>query len=246
MNIDNLLVHKPNGKKERIGRANDGGYVIITDENDTEKYDLFLSAGINDDVSFENALLEKYPYLEKCLAFDGSISDLPKDANPKIEFVKKNICGLIATPSDTSVTNLHKEMEGYKNIFLKIDIEEAEFAFFHFLSREQMMQFKDIVVEFHFPFTQEKWDILGKIKETHWLVHHHGNNSCGTVIFDLSNGGKVEIPRVFEVCYIRKKDGITLELSDDPIPSAIDQRNVVEKEEIILSGYPYNILKQEL
>lgn len=116
--MENFPIKKTEHPKIRLGRKSDGGYVIC-DIPDIE-YDLFLSGGICDDISFEEALLNKYPSL-KCIAFDGTVDSLPSN-NPRIEFVKKNIGG----ESTDSLTNLKEYMADHKNIFLKMDIEGHE------------------------------------------------------------------------------------------------------------------------
>ena len=50
-----LICYEPPKSKVRIGRQNDGGYVII----DGYYYDLMLGCGISDDSSFEHAFLQK-------------------------------------------------------------------------------------------------------------------------------------------------------------------------------------------
>lgn len=71
---DYLRIYRPNYPKRRLGRDNDGGYVICDMSGD---YDLMISGGIDKDISFEYQLLELYPKLI-CHAFDGSIDTLPE------------------------------------------------------------------------------------------------------------------------------------------------------------------------
>ena len=49
----------------------------------------------------------------------------------------------------------------------------------------------------------------------------------------------IEVPNVFECTYIRKKVGETLAYNTDPIPSPLDQPNLVNVEEIKLTGPPF-------
>jgi len=233
MNINFLEIYKPN-KKIRLGRNNDGGYVLV--DIDT-KYDLFISCGVSDDVSFENNVLERYQYLPKCLAFDGTIDKIPV-ANSKIEFIRKNI----GSTNTTEITNLHNEIINYNNILLKMDIEGSEYEWFASLNEQQMKSFKQIVIEFHYPFINEStWSILGKLQQYFYLCHLHANNHCGTTTFNTTDGKLLIVPNVFECCYIRK-EGQILERSDAPIPDPeLDQPNV-DKDEIQLIGYPYNTL----
>ena len=95
----NLLeVKNPNNKKIRLGKKNDGGYIIV----DNLEYDLIISCGIADDISFEKDILLKFPNI-KVLAYDGTINNLP-EPNNKIQFIKKNISDI----DSNTTTNLKK------------------------------------------------------------------------------------------------------------------------------------------
>ena len=106
----------------------------------------------------------------------------------------------------------------------------------------QNVKFKQITMEVHFNHLStntfnidQKLQILGKLAETHWLIHVHPNN-YGKII---NNDGFI-LPAGIEFTYIRKD---FLELNDEPVPSSIDQKNSPHIElEHDLKGYPYNTL----
>lgn len=226
--IHSLQVYKINNKI-RIGRNHDGGYVIA----DGYDYDLLIGCGIKDDDSFEHDFLKKYQNIN-CLAFDGSVNSIPH-THDRINFFKK----FISYKNDNNYTNLHNEINDYNNIFLKMDIEGGEYAWFYTLSHQQINKFKQIVIEIHFPFEEVKWFILDKLASTHYLIHFHGNNCRKTR--KINN---IEIPDVFECTYIRKDlFNNQLELNEQPIPSSLDMTNHNKKPEIELSGYPYSTIK---
>lgn len=104
-----------------------------------------------------------------------------------------------------------------------MDIEGAEIPWLKCLSDEQMQKFSQIVMEFHFPFTEEEIEIFKKINKNHVLFHFHGNNCPAGVI----NHKGVIIPNVFECTYVNKKyiDMLNLELNSDNIPTQIDMPN---------------------
>ena len=52
--MDNLILYNSPFLKQRIGKLNDGGYVIAILP---DKYDLLISGGISNDISFEENLL---------------------------------------------------------------------------------------------------------------------------------------------------------------------------------------------
>ena len=71
---------------------------------------------------------------------------------------------------------MHDLINSKKNIFLKMDIEGGEYPWLHSLSKNQLLKFKQIVIEFHSPFLKYRYDTLEKLSQTHFLVDIHGNN----------------------------------------------------------------------
>ena len=238
MSLDYLIVYKSKHPKIRIGSINDGGYVIA----DNLEYDCCISCGIADDINFEKEFLKKYPNVA-IIAFDGTIDRLPEE-NSKIQFIKKNITSF----ESEKTTNMHYLFEKYNNIFLKMDIETYEFRFLDSLSMDQLKKIKQIVIEFHFPFSEPgfthldaplpisiKTGVLKKLAETHTLIHLHGNNCCGITMYGIS-----VVPNVFECTYVRKDVQDTSEYNEDPIPSHLDRPNV-NAPDIDLNHYPFVI-----
>ena len=225
MDLSHLQVYKSSHKKLRIGKDYDGGYIICDIPN--IKYDIFISGGIETDISFENSFLEKYPDID-CVAYDGTISDLPSGANPKIQFHKKNLGD---TNSDTN-SNLQEYFEKYNNIFMKMDIEGWEDQLFSSIRDDQLSKISQLVIEFHNPYLVT---VPSRLAKTHWLVHFHPNNCCGM--------GPNGVPNVYECTYIRKDYDSEVVPNLDPIPNPdIDMPNVPSNPDIILSSHPF-ILK---
>jgi hypothetical protein len=237
MSLDSLIVYESKYPKIRIGEEDrDGGYVIA----DISGYDLLLSCGISNDVSFEKDFLSRYPV--KAYGFDGTIEGLPEPVN-NLEFVKLNI-----GPRDTDLTtNMHTLINSHNNIFLKMDIESYEFRWLHSLSTDQMKKFKQITMEIHFPFTENdiahfdvplpvntKMSVLDKLAYTHRLIHFHGNNYCETTIYS-----DVNVPNIFECTYVRKDDHEFCGYNTVPVPHPLDRPNIPSMPEFYFSGYPY-------
>lgn len=169
-------------KKIRLGKDNDGGYVIYDDL----KYDLLIGCGISNDLSFEEDFVKKYNC--KSFVYDGTINKLPKHKYDHKWFNQNIYKG-----------SLKNELKDNKNIFLKMDIEGHEWEFFKDADLENISQ---MVIEFHDNrnFTID-YDVLKKIEETHYLIHIHGNNFRKRQL-------KIEdklIHSIFEVSYINKK-----------------------------------------
>lgn len=220
----------------------DGGYVIA--ENLT--YDGCISCGISDDINFEKEFHKKYPDTP-IFAYDGTINALPEE-HSAITFIRKNI----TSQNTDTTTNLSDMFEKYDNLFLKMDIETYEFRWLQSMTNEQLRKVKQIVIEFHFPFTDrrfpnldaplpidEKIKVLEKVSKTHTLIHLHGNNCCG-----VSNFEGHTVPNVFECTYLRNDIQQPLKYNTVPIPSPLDRPNV-NSSDIILDSYPF-VFKKDI
>jgi hypothetical protein len=221
-----LTVYKSPFNKIRLGKDYDGGYIIV-DIPDIN-YNVLIAGGICNDISFEEDFINKYSNV-KCFAFDGTINNLPKE-NTNIIFIKKNI----GFENNYKETNLHDIIDNYDNIFVKVDIEGGEIPWIKSLSNKQMNKFEQIVIEFHFPFTDEEVEVFDKINKNHVLIHFHGNNACG-----IRKHKDVYIPNIFECTYLHKKYFIDIpELNRDLIPGKLDMKNTWNYE-IYINYYPF-------
>jgi hypothetical protein len=221
-----LTVYKSPFNKIRLGKDYDGGYIIV-DIPDIN-YNVLIAGGIETDISFEEDFINKYKNV-KCFAFDGTINNLPKK-NSNIIFIKKNI----GFRNNYKETNLHDIIDNNDKIFVKVDIEGGEIPWIKSLSNKQMNKFEQIVIEFHFPFTDEEVEVFDKINENHVLIHFHGNNCCS-----VRKHKDVYIPNVFECTYLHKKYFIDIpELNTDLIPSKLDMKNTGNYE-IYINYYPF-------
>lgn len=222
--MEHLRVYESPYQKVRLGKNNDGGYIICDIDSN---YDILLAGGIANDISFENALLEKYTELHG-VAFDGTIASCPRRTQNRLHFVKKNVGAV----ESASVSNLREYFTQYNNIFMKMDVEGGEVPLFKSLSDTDLLKIKQLVIEIHSPSDT----ILPiRLAKTHWLVHLHANNCCGTASID-----GVTVPKVFECTYIRRESDDNFPLNKRPIPDTdLDQPNVVGKPEIELYGPPF-------
>jgi hypothetical protein len=183
-------------KKFRLGVIGDGGYVLCELDGG---YDCYISAGVSNEESFSRDFINKYDMNEtNSFAFDATINDFPYDYTKKITFIKKNIGDI--NNHDTS--NLIELCNKYNNIFLKMDVEGAEYPWLKCLSETNLNSIKQLVVEFHCLNNNscgttmvDKFKCLQKLNNTHYLVHAHGNN-CGSIL----NG----IPETLELTFVNK------------------------------------------
>jgi hypothetical protein len=222
-----LTVYSSPFPKLRLGKDYDGGYIIV--DIPKVKYSILLAGGISDDISFEEMFLKKYKYT-KCVGFDGTVNELPKQ-HPNIVFIKKNI----GSEETDTLSNLHELIDENDNIFVKMDIEGGEVPWINSLNDEQVNRFAQIVIEFHDPFREKEICMFNKLNKNHILVHFHPNNCCGT-----RDHKGVIIPNVFECTYIHKKF-FTCEpkLNSESIPSKLDMQNVLYRDEIYIDHSPF-------
>ena len=225
--MESLTVYKPLHPKVRIGNKYDGGYVIVDELGD---YDLFLSGGISNDISFEVDFLNRHQSVN-CIAFDGTIQNIPPHSlGDRLQFVKKNI-GFQET---STVTNLHSYLNTHSDIFMKMDIEGGEYPFLSTLSDKELSNIKQLVIEFHNPYNLS---IPSRLSKTHWLVHIHANNAlAGRGVFY----GSTFVPAIYECTYVRKDLYSILQQNSDPIPNpAVDKPNIPTSQDIPLNMLPY-------
>jgi len=222
MDVSLLTVYQSPVPKIRLGNDNDGGYILadVTYPPNT----IFVSAGIGNDISFEEAFIAKYG--QNCFAFDGTV-DL---SNSLIEFEKKNI-----GPFNTeTTTNLQHLIMSHNSLFLKMDIEGGEVEWLKSLGNE-ISKFQQIVIEFHTPFDASTQSIFALLNRFHVLIHFHANNCCGTR--DISG---VLVPNIFECTYLNKTYfSKNPELNTDSIPSSLDMKNLLHKDEIVINYPPF-------
>ena len=239
LNPKYLSIYKtlPQIKKLRIGRDNDGGYVCC---QLPVNYNLLISCGIADDISFEEQFVSKYNCT--CVAFDGTIGGLPNPNSP-INWVKKNI----GITNDANTTNLTNYIDDYikhfqcalPNIFLKMDIEGHEIAWINSIDEKYFEYFQQIIIEFHWPFTPEAAAAIKKLNKYFMLAHLHGNNACGMRTF-----ANVNFPNVFECTWIKSAYSMN-SYSTEPVPGPLDMPNLPHMEDLNLNHKPFKYGKQE-
>lgn len=244
INIDDITVYKSPYEKKRYGRPADGGYVAVKLPC---KYDVLLSGGIANDVTFECDLLDDldipHAYLydhtitqpDSNWPLEESLKNNPQFSDKRINIIPKNI----GHRNIETETNLNDTMRDFDNIFIKMDIEAHEFRWLRSLTPENMNKIDQMVVEVHFhpDITEQAWSIFELINKTHVLVHVHANNWDGLRSYSLVDGRHV--PKVPECTYIHKKYVDDLQVNDVPLPCDIDMINFSHQEELSLAYEPF-------
>ena len=228
--IKNLKVYKINTPLFRNGKENDGGYVVP--EIAFIESEALLGYGIADDPSFEIAYSKKYK--KPSYGFDCGVQNVVS-STPEFHFISECIGSskhLYPSQHDSGNTSSFSEqikklhLEN-KKIFIKMDIEGAEYQAFEdiFNHHEQVT---GIVLEIHFENKLRTLNALGLLRNLNknfYLIHIHGNNCVGSEI----SSGKIKgsMPRVIELTFINKSlvKVEPFELSTFSSPTVIDMPN---------------------
>jgi hypothetical protein len=210
-------------KKIRLGRDNDGGYVMLDNFENTQAVYGF---GIANDFSWEEGILRRIGNVYVFM-YDHTI-DPPNVKDEHLKWRKIGICGKNSRGQDLkTLEELLKEDGnfGKENIVLKMDVEGAEWDVFSTISEEVMNKFSQIVVEFHDMCNLNKdhynkmLNALNKINATHQVIHIHGNNYGNYLVI-----GGIPMPETLEITYLRRKDWRFKE-NAQVYPTKLDQPN---------------------
>ncbi len=162
--------------KKRLGRDNDGGYVVC-EKLSREK--ILYSFGISNDVSFEKDM-SRLGY--ECFMYDHTINELPED-DVRFHWCKIGIAGKTETNNLKFLETLlrmnnHDKISG---MFLKMDVEGAEWDFMEHTKMDIFKQFDQIAFEIHDLHNHNNTDkivsCMRKLLETHAIIHIHANNN---------------------------------------------------------------------
>ena len=195
-------VDAPNVNYIRVGKDNDGGYVMFDDFDGVK---VAYSFGIGRDVSWDEDMAARGIDI---FMYDHEIDALPKD-NPKFHWSKTGLTGVF-NPAHPELETLPRliEQNGHAdehNMILKMDIEASEYNVLKAIDASTLKRFKQLAMEFHGLMHSELENAIGlsldKLNVTHQLVHVHGNNFSGYIV----RGGLV-LPEVIECTYLRRSD----------------------------------------
>ena len=203
----------------RVGDDNDGGYVL---ENDINQKDVCLSFGIGSNYSFDSAMSK---LCSEVRMFDHTIQE-PK---PLFTNMKFSALGLASESKINYVTlsEILHQIHPDDDIILKIDIEGDEWEILNGLSRQNLLRFKQIVIELH--GIHEIADevkfrkIVGALKnlnQTHSLKNLHANNWAN---IEIIRG--IATPDVVEATYARRKEEVFQSTQTVDILSELNQPN---------------------
>jgi hypothetical protein len=225
------------GKFVRVGKNNDGGYVML-DDLKKETIDAAYSFGISNDVSWDESIAARGIDV---FMYDHTIDRLPMQ-HPGFHYFETGVTGHkkgtnLKTLSEIITANHHTSS---KNLIMKMDIEDCEWDVFDETSSDIINKFSQIVIEFHrlYPsvFEQKYFfiiNVLNKINQTHQSIHVHANNYMPSMWIE-----KLVLPDVLEVTYIRRSDAKDRLLANTRrFPTEADQPNMPGSSDIYLDRF---------
>jgi hypothetical protein len=216
----------------RMGRDNDGGYVIS--DRAVQQAQGMLSFGVNDDWSFDQQWRDLKPQ-DRIHAYDGTIS--PSRMTPDVRHSYREFFGGLAehfpvniasTPGlgqssfDDAMLRMNRD-----SVFIKMDIEGGEWQLTECVLTHAAAV-TGMVIEFHNTARLRPLfcDTIRRYQEQFHIIHIHPNTSC-----DYADDG---FPTVVEFSFLRR------DLVPDPhtrlrchIPG-LDQANVAGTDDVAL------------
>lgn len=204
----------------RMGRDNDGGYIMLDDLPGGIAY----SFGIARDVSWEKDIASRG---YDVFMHDHTIYELPEE-NQRFHWSKLGISDGVT--DDDRLKTLEELIsrnghENERNMILKMDVEGAEWGFLESVKPETLSQFSQIAFELHGINSPDLCtkipEVLRKINNTHQLIHLHGLNCA----FHVCNNGKIFCNQI-EACYVRRDKYRFIEDYDVSLPIDIDMPTI--------------------
>ncbi len=193
----------------RHGKQGDGGYVVA--EVALSKADAVMGYGIADDISFEEEFSNQYN--KPSYGFDCGIEDI-KIKNKLCKFTRECVASdkflYGQQKSSLAISTYPKQLQKLglekSNVFIKMDIEGAEYAAFEDIYK-YAPQITGIALEIHFEApTQvlEATHLISRLNQDFYLIHVHCNNCCNPAnVFSTSNATG-RIATVLELSFINK------------------------------------------
>lgn len=223
-------------KLVRLGKDNDGGYVVPTIA--LEKSDVLMGYGIADDISFEQQYSQQYD--RHSYGFDGGVANI-RTGHSKCHFYSECLGndshlykGQVSSRKFASYSEHLKKLGlEKKKIFLKMDIEGAEFDVFDDILRHQE-NISGFVLELHMnnnPVEVKK--LLSSIDKSFLLVHVHGNTCCKSEKWTfISKYSTRPIPSILELTYVNRDLITSYKVArNQKHPTELDQPNSTEESE---------------
>jgi Methyltransferase FkbM domain len=173
------VLNKP---KRRVGGPNDGGYVML---DDLDRIGVCYSLGVGPDVSWDLEMAERGAVV---LQYDHTVENAPA-THPNFRHFRVGITHDEALAPDMKRLDMLLLENGHvdrDDMILKVDIEGHEWDALGVINSLTFARFRQIVVEFHGmrlleidTFRQRAHRLFLTLRQTHEVIHVHGNNYAG-------------------------------------------------------------------
>lgn len=214
----------------RLGRDNDGGYVVPVEA--VEASDALIGYGIADDISFEREFSQRFD--KPSFGFDCGVQNI-ETGDSRCHFFSECIGNsdhlMWDQVSSGQIHSFYDQLRRFglidKKIFIKMDIEGAEFDVMDDILK-YAQQIMGIVLEVHTPSDDpiKTLKLLSSLKRYFVLVHLHGTNL--SINHFKTKYAKNVVPTVLELTYINKKLLSSYKISkNQKHPHPIDQRDCI-------------------
>lgn len=153
--------------------------------------------------------------------FDHTVEELPLP-HSQFTFHREGLSDRRSECLDTLVSHLDQFAHGSRQLFLKVDIEGAEYHPLAVVQNRVLGRFGEITTELHdvTPSNHAVNPLLNRLARQFSVIHVHCNNSGGVTEIE-----GVSVPLVLEITFLRNTAGVVFPRSDKPLPGALDQPN---------------------
>ena len=216
----------------RMGGGQDGGYLL---PDDLDGIAALFSPGVDQNSAFEADALGRGMVVHLA---DASVEEPASGIAglPGVHF-RKEFVGARERTDRLSFQDWVKEssVDDQSDLMAQIDIEGAEYEVLLDATPELLSRFRVLVIEFH---SVEWWAspgmfqvveaAIGRLLETHRVVHAHPNNWMGTKTVQ-----GVELPPLIELTFHRR-DRAEFQGYASQIPHPLDAPNASSRPEVVL------------
>jgi hypothetical protein len=224
----------------RMGCSGDGGYVIMDHKNLSQT--VLYSYGIEDNDSFDQHYHNRYS--ANVRQYDFSIAPPPQRLG--FSFTQEGISHEKTDNCDTFESHIARNSDQDKRIFLKIDVEGAEWLTFLNMPEHILLQCNQIAIEVHdlsglgintmYPQVslEQKIAVMEKITKHFHCWNVHANNYASMFIVD---GYKV--PDVMEMTFVNKNLHPGGQPATEQFPTQYDQACHARMQDHVLDFWPF-------
>lgn len=224
--LDLLKPKNINDPKVRLGNWSDGGYVVS--DKALHTCTALFTYGVGHNITYEEDFIRKYN--KPVYMFDHTM----KKSNSQYGRLNYFNEGLGFEDGCGDVLDHYKRLNIQDDIFIKIDVEGAEYDYFLKIDIKRLASITSgLCIEFHQlsnPVTRSMFiNLLEMFEKYFTLVHVHGNNYGS--LFSYKG---YYIPDVLELSYINKKLVDFEEFDRSKYPTDLDAANDPGKPDYIL------------